>query len=176
MANTNDLTPIIDAAKKEASRIEEDCNYSSKSHFNAASTWTIRHYLIGVPATIFGACAGAAIIKNDMQLAAGFFSLVATILTGLMTFLKPTETASSHKAVADRLLSLKREARIFREVKLLTMTKADAISSGIEALSDKYNELNEGSPPIPRRAFEKARRGIEGGESTHETDKENCTE
>lgn len=172
MATINNLTPLIEAARKEASRIEEDCNYSSKSHFNAANTWTNRHYWIGVPATVLGACAGAAIIKNNVE-AAGFLSLAATILTGLMTFLKPTETASAHKAVADRLLSLKREARIFRDVKLLTLTKAEAISSGIEALSEKYRELNEGSLPIPRGAFEKARKGIEAGESNYLADKEN---
>lgn len=172
MTTTNDLTPLIEASRKEASRIEEDCNYSSKSHFNAASAWTLRHYWIGVPATILGACAGAAIIKNNIEIA-GFLSLAATILTGLMTFLKPTEAASAHKSVADRLLSLKREARIFREVKLLTMTKAETISSGIEALSEKYKELNEGSLPIPRSAFEKARKGIKAGESNYQADKEN---
>jgi len=55
---------LCESLSKEASRIEEDCIHSAKSHFNAADCWRNRHYWFGVPATMLGAAAGAAIVKD----------------------------------------------------------------------------------------------------------------
>ena len=80
----------IDALRKEAERLEEDALYSSKGHFNAEDTWVRRNYWLGVPATVLGAVAGATLIKSQPEWATAF-TLLASLLTGLMTFLKPNE-------------------------------------------------------------------------------------
>lgn len=166
------LSISIDAAKIEIARIVEDCTLSSKGHFNASDTWLRRHYWIGIPATLFGAATGTAIIKNASQLAI-FLSLSATILTALITFLRPSERASSHKAAGDEYLSLKNDSRIFSELQLLNATKGVAISDAVMLLNKRRNSLNQRSPIIPRTAFVKARNGIREGEATHEIDERN---
>ncbi len=158
------------ALSKEAGRIEEDSIHSAKSHFNAADSWRIRHYWLGVPATMLGVAAGAAIVKNRPE-AAQIFSLTATILTGLLTFLKPGERAAQHKTVADQYLALKNDARIFREVDLLLGEEGQDHAEMLRALSQRRNELNQGSPEIPRTAFVAARRGIEEGEANYQVDR-----
>lgn len=163
---------IIEALKKEAERIDEDCIHSAKSHFNASDIWKRRHYWLGIPAIIMGASAGAAIIK-DYQEIAGVLSLGATVLTALLTFLKPTEIASSHKSVADQYLALRNDARIFREVELLEDGDVVALPDKLKSLAERRNELNQSSPDIPRNAFEKARKGIDEGENQYRIDKGN---
>lgn len=162
---------LIAALRREAERIEEDATYSSKSHFNAEDTWVRRHYWLGIPATALAAIAGAALIKSHPEWASAF-TLVASLLTGLMTFLKPNERAAMHRAAAGQFLALRNDARLFREVELLQADRLDELPGRLKALSATRNELNQTSPSIPRGAFVSARKGIEDGEATHKVDKE----
>ncbi len=161
---------LILALRKEAERIEEDSTHSAKGHFNAADIWRCRHYWLGIPATILGALAGAAMVK-DWPVVASLFSLAATILTALVTFLKPTERASEHKTAGDQYLALKNDARIFREIELL-IQDGKSHAEKIKALAQRRNELNQGSSEIPRKAFERAKDGIANGEANYQADKE----
>lgn len=159
------------ALHDEASRLEEDATYSSKAHFNAEGTWVNRNYWLGVPATALGAVAGATLIKNQPEWAAAL-TLIASLLTGLITFLKPNERAAMHRAAAGQFLCLRNEARFFREIELLQEQHFDELSGRLKILSSARNDLNLKSPSIPRRAFVAARIGIEEGEATHKVDQE----
>ncbi len=161
----------IFALRREAERLEEDATYSSKGHFNAENTWMRRNYWLGVPATVLGAIAGATLIKTQPDWASAF-ALLASLLTGLMTFLKPNERAAMHRAAAGQFLALRNDARFFREIELLQTDRLDELSEKLRALSAARNELNQKSPSIPRRAFVAARKGIEDGEATHKVDQE----
>ena len=101
----------------------------------------------------------------------GILSLAATILAELLTFLKPSERAAQHKTVADQYLALKNDTRIFREVDLLQVEGTSELSEMLRTLSQRRNELNQGSPEIPRTAFVNARRGIEEGEANNQVDR-----
>src|SRR5690606_26780851 len=114
---------------------------------------------------------GAALVKSQPEWA-GTLALLASLLTGLMTFLKPNERAAMHRAAAGQFLALKNEARLFREVDLLQTHRLREFPDMLKALSAVRNELNEKSPAIPRRAFVAARKGIEEGEATHKVDRE----
>lgn len=170
-ANAMSCQDRVDALRREAARLEEDAVYSSKGHFNAEETWMRRHYWLGIPATVLGAVAGAALVKSHPDLATAF-ALFGSLLTGLMTFLKPNERAASHRAAAGQFLALRNDVRFFREVELLQWERADSLPDRLKALATTRNELNLKSPGIPRRAFTAARRGIEEGESTHQVDQE----
>lgn len=160
---------MIAAMGREAERIEEDSMYSSKSHFNAEKIWERRHYCLGIPSTVLSAITGAALIKSNPGLAS-ICALAASLLTGLMTFLKPNERASMHRSAAGQFLSLRNEVRSFREIELLRNNRLDDLTEILKTLSTKRNELNQKSPSIPRRAFVAARKGIEEGEATHKVD------
>jgi hypothetical protein len=162
----------ISALRREAERIEEDATYSSKSHFNAEGTWERRHYWLGIPATALAAIAGATLIKSQPELASTC-ALAASLLTGLMTFLKPNERAALHRAAAGQFLALRNDVRFFREIELLQTDRLDELPETLTRLSATRNELNQKSPSIPRGAFVAARKGIEVGEATHKVDKEN---
>ena len=161
----------ISALRREAERLEEDATYSSKGHFNAEDTWVRRNYWLGVPATVLGAVAGATLIKSQPEWATAF-TLLASLLTGLMTFLKPNERAAMHRAAAGQFLALRNDARLFREIELLQSDRLDELPERLKALSATRNELNLNSPSIPRKAFVAARKGIEEGEASHKVDKE----
>lgn len=161
----------VAALRREAKRIEEDATYSSKSHFNAAQVWERRHYWLGIPATASAAIAGAALFKSHAEVGSAL-ALLASLLTGLMTFLKPNERAAMHRVAAGQFLALRNDARIFREVELMQVERLGKLPERLKVLSATRNELNQKSPSVPRSAFISARKGIEEGEATHKVDKE----
>jgi len=162
---------VIEALRREALRIEEDCTLSSKRHFNTADVWKWAHYGLGIPAALAAGGAGASAIGEE-AIVAGALGTASAFLSGLLTFLKPGETSAVHKGVGDKYLSLKNDTRIYRTVALLDVND-QGLPSQLRELSDRRNSLNESSPVTPRWAFEKARKGVEQGEATHAADKEN---
>ncbi|WP_370550519.1 SLATT domain-containing protein [Edwardsiella tarda] len=79
---------------------------------------------------------------------ASAFTLLALLLTGLMTFLKPNERAAMHRAAAGQFLALRYEARFFREIELLETDRLGELLERLKALSSARNELNQKSPSI----------------------------
>ena len=55
---------LRDSLATEAGRIEEDCLYSARGHFEAAASWRRVHYGIGIPATVLAAVAGGSAVAE----------------------------------------------------------------------------------------------------------------
>lgn len=169
MTNITDPRLTIGA---ELQRIEEDCIHSGKAHFNAGIRWSRYHYGLGIPSVVLSAVAGLAFVK-DYPETAGVMSGIVAILTSLITFLKPSERSVSHKHSGDQYLSLRNDARVFREIKLPAMSDKQAAIDGLDEFTKRRNELNEASAQFSRKDFEKARQGIEAGEAAHRVDRSN---
>ena len=163
---------ITDKVATELHRMEEDCTVSAKSHFNASARWTRWNYIFGIPSVALSAAAGAAFLQ-DYAVIAGGMSLGVTVLTSLMTFLKPSEKASMHKSAGDQYLSLRNDSRVFREIALTQAADESSAIAEMSGFTTRRNELNQASPSFSRGDFEKARKGITEGEALHEVDKAN---
>jgi len=155
--------------KHEARRIEEDAEHSAKGHFNAAAAWQAAHYWVGIPTVVFAALAGAKLLSADMPMLAASFAALASGLAAVLTFLNPNAKAESHRAAGRQFLTLRNETRTFREIDILALDD-EAARSMLAALSKRRNDLNEISPDIPRRAYERARKDIDEGRSRYRVD------
>ena len=164
----SDLTTKL---KKEARRIEEDCTYSSKGHYNAAEKSGRRHLIVSVLAASFAAAASGFAFNNIPWLA-GILAIISTSLTAVLTLLKHSECAENHKAVAGQYLALKNQTRMFREIDLEETGFSDTTKRRLSELADKRDELNQASPTINREHYELAKTDIVAGFSKHQTDKE----
>jgi len=169
MTLSNDLKQKI---RVELQRMEEDCVHSGKSHFNASSRWQLWNYFIGIPSVILSACASSAFF-GDHATVAGLMTSAVTVLAALITFLKPSERSSEHKSSGDQYLSLRNDARVFREIELEQITHDVAAIAGMNGFTKRRNELNQASPQFSNRDRKKAAHGIDVGESTHIVDKGN---
>jgi len=161
-----DPRPVIQA---ELQRIEEDCIHSGKAHFNAGARWARYHYFLGLPSVVLSALAGAAFFKDHGDIA-GLMSAAVAILTSLMTFLKPLERAAAHKGSGDQYLTLRNDARVFREIKLAYACDDQSALTGLDEFTKRRNELNQASAPFSRSDFETAHAGIDQGEAAHRVD------
>ncbi len=167
MNNASDPKSTIRA---ELARIEEDCIHSGKAQFNAGVRWSHYHLWLGVPSVLLSALAGTAFFKGTPEIA-GAMSTIVAILTALMTFLKPSERASSHKSSGDQYLTLRNDARVLRTIKLDVACDDAAAVSNLDEITKRRNELNQASTQASRKDFELARQGIEEGEAQHIVDR-----
>lgn len=157
--------------KTEIERIEEDCIHSGKSHFNAGVRWSRYNAWIGIPSIILSAAAGTAFFK-DYTVVAGMMSAIVAVLTSLTTFLKPSERSAVHKSSGDQYLTLRNDARIFREIEIDHACDAAAAIATLATFTKRRNELNQASLQVSDRDRKIAKAGIEAGEATHIVDKD----
>ena len=153
---------------EELQRIEEDCTHTSKSHFEAGTRWAGYHYALGIPAVLLGAVAGTVSLNQLPELGGGL-ALAAALLTALQTFLKPGDRSASHKSVGDSYLALKNDARVFRQIGLLTADDETAVRQ-VTDFNQRRNDLNAASPQFSPDDRRKALASIEAGEAQHAID------
>lgn len=165
------MSELLSKITAEARRIEEDSEHSAKGHFNAADRWAGYHLRIGLPAAVLAAVAGGTAFA-DHPIAAGSLAILSTALTTVLTFLKPSEHAENHKAVAGQYLALRNRTRMFRELEITVDVDLALAKSRLIELADSRDELNQAAPGIPRRDYEKAKADIDEGRSQHRVDKE----
>jgi hypothetical protein len=161
--------PLHDALVNEAKRIEEDANHSAKGHFAAARPWGACNLWIGIPTTVGAALAGVSAISSYNVLAASLAILVA-IGSGLATFLNPGQRATEHLKAGNAYNAIRNNARRFHQIDCQAPDRLDDLQHALKKLGAELDELNSHSPQIPPRAFARARKGIEDGESTYKVD------
>ena len=157
-----------EGVRRESLRLDEDCMYSSRGHFEAERLWSRVHHWIGVPAALVGGAAGVSAF-NQETLLAGSLAVVAAALTALATFLNPSARSAEHHTAGAKYLSLRNESRFLRET-WPKPSDVDSFRDTLASLVQLRNELNESSRPIPRHAFKAARNRIEQGEAKYEVD------
>lgn len=161
---------LINALRAEAHRIEEDSIYSAKRHLNACDTWSLRHYVLGIPAALLAALVTTVLIKNYADLAQAL-ATVSALLAALLTFLKPNDRASQHRVVGNQYLTLRNDARMFREIDLTELDDDSKKSEKLRQLAERRANLNASAPTTGYGAFKKARKGLEEGQASFLTDK-----
>ncbi len=162
------MSKASDEIVAEARRIEEDSTLSAKGHFNVADRWRKYNYFIGIPASLSAAASGLAALSSNEAWAV-LLAFISAALAALMTFLNPAEHAASHQSIGNRYNTLKNRSRVLANVDSKSLNTAE-LRARLAGLESDRDEINDSSPGIPRYAFNKARDGVEEGESTYDVD------
>jgi hypothetical protein len=162
----------------EAKRLEESTLYSWKGHHQAAQGWKTWHLWLGIPTVIISALVGvAAFTKTAEQnpyvaAAAVIFSIIVPVLSGITTFLNPNEKEGAHLAAAHAYDRLNNRARMFWSIDCWATDATDeGLTGQLKSLVAEKDDLNKSSPQIPKSAYKKAKKGIEGGEAAFQVDR-----
>lgn len=164
----------VEAIIKEAKRIEENCLYTSKSHFVAASFWDNFHLWIGVPTVVLAAIAGAiALAEFDYHTTiAASLSMLIMVLTAVTTFLNPKERSNTYLTAGNNYDSLLTKVRIFWTIDCWSETPNELLCDKLKEFSEHRDRLNRDCPQPSTWAHNKAKKGIEEGEAVYMVDKE----
>jgi len=159
-----------EAIAHECSRTEEDCLYSAKGCFEAASSWDRVHLTIGIPTALAAAVAGVSAF-NDHPLIAGSLAILVAALSSVSTFLNPSQKAQTYQSAGNRYNNLRARLRFLRDVTPHTAVSTDSQAAELKDILADKETLGQESPIIPRSGFERARKGIEQGEADYKVDR-----
>ncbi len=157
---------IVAELKAEADRLEWDALYSAKGHFNAGMLWNVAHYSLGILSVALGALAGKHFFENH-NVVASVVATTSAALTGVITFLKPSEKAHPHHEAGTVFAEIKRKARMFQNISSMIETDLKGLQNELNDLVAAYHERQKSAPPVPWIAYRLARRGVRNGEHTY---------
>lgn len=158
-----ELSKIKQGIKKELLRMEEDCIYSSKSHFNCADSLRKLYYIIGIPLVVLTAIS----TKHCIEI----ITLSAFVLSTIQTFLNPYKMAENHKIAGNSYLEIKNTIRGFYSYEIYKFTDEEAVAK-INCIKEGINKINKSSPIPLNSGFKKAIEGIKNGEAEYIVDRE----
>jgi hypothetical protein len=155
---------------KEASRLEEDATYASKSHYNDAASWDRWHLQLGAGATVLAAAAGATAMFSNQPMVAAMVSFLSAGTAAVLTFQKPAERALTHRTAGAGYAEVRQRARQLHSVDAAGPGSDDALRQALSEIAALKARLEKESLVPSPRAFKRARAGIEDGEATHVVD------
>ncbi|HEC1782318.1 TPA: SLATT domain-containing protein [Campylobacter lari] len=163
---------IIENIKKEAKRILEDCEYSSKGHFESAKHWRYCNYGL-MSTSIISVCFSLISVYGGWStVCSGIIAISSGIVTMLLIFLNPQEKYLSHYNSGNRFLALRNKTRVFLEIESKAMD-IEMQMQVVKKLDFKRNDINKYSLPISECAYKNAKEQIEIDKNTqYEADKE----
>lgn len=160
----------FDTESREALRIAEDALYSSKAHYNDADTYGHVTRRLGYGAAILAAAAGSVALTewSHATTTAVCLSFASAVVSVVLTLLNPADRSSRHHIAGVLYGELRAEAR--RVAERSNSYSYAELKSANEHLSQRKSVLNQSSPQPSNKAYERARTGIENGESAYEID------
>jgi hypothetical protein len=158
------------AIRLELERIEDGAEYSSNSQFEQAKLWRGTNLVLGVPAAVLAAIAGAtALASTAGRVTAGVLALCAAGLGAVMTTLNAARRAEQAHVAGNAYLGLRNDARRLRTIDMPGQA-IDDVRGALEELSGREMEINNGAPIPSRLAFWLGRRNIARGGTTYRVD------
>lgn len=124
----------------------------------------------GVPVVITTSIVSSAIFAtigesqhSEILLAAGFVSILATVLSSLQTFLGYSERSSSHKEAAVGYGELRTEVQVLLASDLPNVTDLEA---RIESIRTRWSALDKVSPTLPNWIYADAAKAVAQSKGT----------
>lgn len=132
------------------------------AHYEAAKPLSSANYKLGIPVALLSGLVGTSIFATlqkaadiGFRIGVGIVSVLVAVLSSLQTFLRLSERAEKHRAVAVRYGALRRELET-------------AIAKGgpyeeklVDNLREKLDSISSESPEIPERVWKKIERLLE---------------
>jgi hypothetical protein len=160
------------AIRNELSRIEESAKLSAQAQFEQAKYWRAVNLILGVPAGVLAAVAGAtALASTTGRVAAGVIALVAAGLSAITTTLNSAQRIEQGQAAGNLYLALQSDARIARETDLPRQS-FDEARAALAELRVRQDEINQSSALPARYAYWRAKKNIERGGQHYEIDRD----
>jgi hypothetical protein len=156
----------------QASELIVDTGYNYRAHLIVGQTRRGQAKFLGIPRVVLPVAATAgtaflALIGLDKLVVAGF-GFIAAIVVALEKYVDPIGQANAHSDKGDRLLSLFKELRFYRNVRLRGTESLEQLEREYAALLERANQLRESQPrQYPSWAYDKAKAEIAAGQSSY---------
>ena len=156
---------------EEAARIHESATYSSETQFEYAKRWRSVDRWVGSVAAGLAAVAGVGGLSKVISVEwAGTIAILSALIGAISASIAARQTTEKATVSANLYRALQQDARIFMQVDLDGLSIEDA-RDALQKLADRLQQLNRESVIPSPRAWQRAKRQVEAGAQTYETEK-----
>jgi hypothetical protein len=159
-----------DVIAEEAKRIESDALFTAQANFADATAFRRLRLGLGLPAAIFSALAGAAIVADWSSAVAGACAIIATVAATADLFVGSERRAVERHDLGVQYRALQHDARRLRRLAphSASIDQRRRTLEEIIARQVELNRLNRAG----ESAFERGRKKIGRGEVMHPGDED----
>ena len=148
------------AIQAEVARVHESAVFSAQGQFEAAKAWRTLHWTLGVLTAGLSTLAAVLTFATDAQVASGILAVVAAIAAALLTSSRPDKLAERAVARGNDYTTLRNDARRVLHVQVPS-DEISVLREALDGLAERASDLDHTSDPIPRFAYNKAKRNID---------------
>ena len=148
------------AIQAEVARVHESAVFSAQGQFEAAKAWRTVHWTLGVLTAGLSTLAAVLTFATDAQVASGILAVVAAIAAALLTSSRPDKLAERAVARGNDYTTLRNDARRVLHVQVPS-DEISVLREALDGLAERASDLDHTSDPIPRFAYNKAKRNID---------------
>lgn len=158
----------------QASELIVDLGYAYRAHFIVGQKLRANAKYLGIPRVVLPvvASAGAATLALfGLNQLAVLFGFGGAIIVALERYFDPIGQANAHTEKGDRLLTVWKDLRNFRNVRLRGASTDDQLERELAQIRKRADDLRLTEPrQIPGWAFDEARRQVRDGQSSYVDD------
>lgn len=134
-------------------RESQFAHYAQATRLRRAGTW------LGIPVIVITAIVGTSVFSSiseaatsdEAKIAIGLFSVLASVLSSLQTFMKLPEKAEQHRVFGAKYGGIRRKLE-----QIYASRESQTISPQLlENLNEELNSLAEEAPDVPSKAIKK---------------------
>jgi hypothetical protein len=157
--------------RDEAANVHESAQLSSETQFEYAKRWRSVDRWIGSLAAGLAAVAGVGGLSKILSIEwAGGTAVASALIGAIAATIAARQTTEKAGVSANSYRALQQDARIFLQIDLDDMPIEDARTS-LQGFVDRLQQLNREAVIPSKRSWQKARKQIESGSQTFETEK-----
>ena len=122
--------------------------------------WRALHWALGVLTAALSTLAAVLTFATDAQAASGILAVLAAIVAAVLTSSRPDKLAERAVSRGNDYTTLRNDARRVLYVQV-SSDEVCVLREALEGLAGRASDLDHTSDPIPRFAYNRAKRNIE---------------
>lgn len=151
-------------------RIEENCLYTSQTHFDMASREAKRaRFWLQLLPSLVSASSGLLVAVGCVKPWVAAFAALAGAVSGVAAFLGVEKDATAHEVAGKLLTQLRHEARAARDACLSTLAPGQ-VEAQVLALEHRYSAYVASLPLTDSATFERVRARIKSGTFAYDSE------
>lgn len=163
--------PRLKAIRDEAENVHEAAKLSSETQFEYAKRWRSVDRWVGSAAAALAAVAGVGGLSKLLSIAwAGGIAVASALVGAISASIAARRTTEKAAVSANSYRALQQDTRLFLNIDLDSMT-VDEAREQLQKLVDRSQQLNRESEIPSDPAWKRAKKQIEGGSQTYESEK-----
>jgi hypothetical protein len=141
---------------KQAKKIESDCDRASVRDSLVSATWDKWNLRLGVSSAVLaGAAAAVAQVKVDkISIVTTVLALLSAITGSILTFLAPSEKASTYHKFSNNYFALRDKLRFFIAFRCVSSDDVKALEEEFQKLLIEKQKIDADHPVVAEKYYD----------------------